>query len=208
VPQKSLVADFLEVNRGLRNANHQRIAEICATSNPKRLWKGPFKRLANTAPMAAFADRRTYLYGGQEIDQQTHLGVDLASLAGAPVEASNSGIVAFADELGIYGQCVVIDHGQGVFSLYAHLSAMNVSAGQPVQTGQIIGRTGSTGLAGGDHLHLSILVNGVFVNPIEWWDAHWVQDNVDLKYQQAKEALAPPPPLPGPGAQPTTGVIY
>jgi murein DD-endopeptidase MepM/ murein hydrolase activator NlpD len=118
--------------------------------------------------------------------------------------------VAFADELGIYGNCVIIDHGQGVFSLYGHMSSLNVSAGQQVQSGQIVGRTGSTGLAGGDHLHFSMLVSGVFVNPVEWWDSHWVQDNVDLKYQQAKEALAPPPPLPGPGAQApaTTGVIY
>jgi murein DD-endopeptidase MepM/ murein hydrolase activator NlpD len=198
-PAASPVAGFLKVNRTMREANHKTIAEICRHSQPKQLWKGPFLRLKDTAPMAAFGDRRSYLVGGREIDRQTHLGVDLASTAGAPVVAANSGLVVFADELGIYGNCVIIDHGQGVFSLYGHLSSIETAEGQAVKQGQIIGRTGSTGLAGGDHLHFSMLVNGTFVNPIEWWDSHWIKDNVELKFTQAKEALAPPPPPPAPG---------
>jgi murein DD-endopeptidase MepM/ murein hydrolase activator NlpD len=198
-PGRPLVTSFLEINRTMRAANHERIRQICQRSNPSQLWQGPFVRPA-TAPEAAFADRRTYIYNGQEVDRQTHLGVDLASLASAPVQAANSGVVAFADELGIYGNCIIIDHGQGVFSLYGHLSHIAVAAGQRVATSQVIGNTGCTGLAGGDHLHFSILVDGVFVNPIEWWDCHWIKDNVDLKYAQAKEMLAPPPPPPAPPA--------
>jgi murein DD-endopeptidase MepM/ murein hydrolase activator NlpD len=208
-PNQPLVTSFLEINRKLRNANHQHIAQVCARSQPNQLWSGPFVRPA-TAPEAAYADRRVYSYQGQEIDRQVHLGVDLASLAAAPVQAAGSGVVVLAEELGIYGNCVVIDHGQGVFSLYGHMSQLSVAAGQQVATGQVIGNTGSTGLAGGDHLHFSMLVSGVFVNPIEWWDSHWIKDNVEIKYKQAKEMLAPPPPPPAPGARPaldTTGVI-
>ena len=206
-PGKTPLAAFLEVNRTMREANHQTIRQVCARSSPQQLWKGIFLRLKDTAPMAAFGDRRSYVYNGQEIDRQTHLGVDLASTAGAPVQAANSGIVAFADDLGIYGNCIIIDHGQGVFSLYGHLSAIETTVGQKVNQGQVIGRTGSTGLAGGDHLHFSILVSGVFVNPIEWWDPHWIKDNVQLKFAQAKEALAPPPPPPGPAAAPRPDVV-
>ncbi len=196
-------ARFLEVNRSLRAANHQSIRETCATSSPEQLWKGAFARPRNTAPMAGFGDRRTYLLGGREVDRQRHLGVDLASVTAAPVQAANGGLVAFANELGIYGNCVIIDHGQGLFSLYGHLSQITVSAGEKVRSGQLIGRTGSTGLAGGDHLHFAMLVSGTFVDPVEWWDAHWIKDNIELKFAQAKELLAPPPPLPGPGARDT-----
>src|SRR4029453_7491 len=114
----------------------------------------------NNAVEAAFADQRTYVYQGKDVDRQTHLGFDLASFAGTPIVAANRGKVLFAEELGIYGQCVIIDHGMGVQSLYAHLSAIEVKPGAMVEKGQQLGRSGMTGLAGGDHLHFTMLVNG------------------------------------------------
>jgi len=137
--------------------------------------------LKNAANMAKFGDHRVYLYKGKQIDEQVHLGVDLASLANSPVPAANNGRVIFADRLGIYGLTVVLDHGQGLASLYGHLSKIEVSPGQDVVKGASIGFTGQTGLAGGDHLHFSVLVNGVFVNPVEWWDSHWIEDNITRK---------------------------
>jgi murein DD-endopeptidase MepM/ murein hydrolase activator NlpD len=92
--------------------------------------------------------------------------------------AANRGKVLFAEELGIYGLCVIIDHGMGVQSLYGHLSSFAVQAGAMVEKDQEIGRSGVTGLAGGDHLHFTMLVNGEMVNPIEWWDAHWIADRI------------------------------
>ena len=127
---------------------------------------------------SAFADHRTYIYKGKEVDQQVHLGFDLASFAGTPIVSANRGIVLFADELGIYGNCVIIDHGMGVQSLYGHLSSIDVKAGQTVEKEQQIGRSGMTGMAGGDHLHFTMLVNGKMVNPVEWWDAHWIEDRI------------------------------
>jgi murein DD-endopeptidase MepM/ murein hydrolase activator NlpD len=76
---------------------------------------------------------------------------------------------------------VVIDHGQGLSSVYGHLSKIEVSPGQEVKKGETIGVTGDTGLAGGNHLHFSVMVQGIFVNPVEWWDQHWIKDNVTKK---------------------------
>jgi murein DD-endopeptidase MepM/ murein hydrolase activator NlpD len=94
------------------------------------------------------------------------------------VPAANDGRVVLADKLGIYGNCVVVDHGYGLQSIYGHLSEFAVKAGDTVKKGQSLGRSGSTGLAGGDHLHFSMQVDGVQVNPIEWWDEHWIKDRI------------------------------
>jgi murein DD-endopeptidase MepM/ murein hydrolase activator NlpD len=137
--------------------------------------------------MAGFGDRRLYYYKGKKVDKQVHMGVDLASLANSEVPAANNGRVIFADHLGIYGIAVVLDHGQGLSSVYSHLSKMSVDPGQEVMKGDIIGITGQTGLAGGDHLHFGVMVSGVFVNAIEWWDSHWIQDNISRKLDLLKK---------------------
>ena len=181
----SLEGDFIEifkkVNGDLRRANEQTVSELCQQTVPQPIWSGPFLRLAGSKTMSQFADRRIYLYGGKEIDRQVHFGVDLASVAMSSVEASNRGTVAYSGELGIYGNTVMLSHGCGLFSMYGHLSRIDVQPGQTVEKGEAIGTTGSTGLAGGDHLHFSILVSGVYVNPVEWWDTHWVEDNISSK---------------------------
>ena len=149
------------------------------------LWTDAFAPMGNAQVESRFADRRTYFHDDKEIDRQVHLGFDLASLQQAPVQASNAGIVVFADYLGIYGNCVIIDHGLGVQTLYAHLSTITTKAGETVTKGQEIGRTGSTGLAGGDHLHFTVLLQGTPVNPVEWWDGHWMEDRVFRKVREA-----------------------
>ena len=185
-PEGDLLAKFLVINGDLRQKNNAKIASFAAQSKPELLWRGVvFHPFTNTAVESAFADHRTYVYQGKEVDQQVHLGFDLASFAGTPIVAANRGIVAFADELGIYGNCVIIDHGFGVQSLYGHLSSIGVKAGQTVEKEQQIGRSGMTGLAGGDHLHFTMLVNGKMVNPVEWWDSHWIEDRILRKLRAA-----------------------
>jgi len=169
---------FLKVNGSLRVKNRAKLIEFSAQTADKLLWKGPFLRQPNAAPMGRFGDHRSYHAEGKIIDHQTHLGIDLASVARAPVLAANAGQVVFADFLGIYGNCVVIDHGLGLQTLYGHLSQIDVKTGDEVEKGQAIGRTGATGLAGGDHLHFAVLVGGLPVNPAEWWDASWIDHNV------------------------------
>jgi murein DD-endopeptidase MepM/ murein hydrolase activator NlpD len=117
------------------------------------------------------------------------MGIDLASLVNSPVPAANSGVVVFAEPLGIYGRTVIIDHGFGLFSMYSHLSFIAVKAGDSVSKGGNVGRTGSTGMAGGDHLHFSMLINDTFVNPVEWWDKKWIQNNVWSKIEQVQSSL-------------------
>jgi murein DD-endopeptidase MepM/ murein hydrolase activator NlpD len=172
---------FLKVNRDLRAASYEKLVEICSNSDARFHWQGTFLRLPNAARKAGFADSRTYFYKGQEIDRQVHMGIDLASVAQSPVPAANHGRVAFVGGLGIYGDSVVIDHGYGLFSLYSHLSDTTVVDGQSVARGDIIGRTGSTGMAGGDHLHFGMMVHNTYINPVEWWDSHWIKDNVTDK---------------------------
>ncbi len=182
----TLVEQFLYVNTEVRRQNSDRIKEICSHTDPEQHWQGRFLRMENSSPMAGFAQYRTYFYQEKEIDHQVHLGVDLASLERAEVKAANAGKVVHADYLGIYGNMVMIDHGQGLFSLYSHLSEITVKVGEMVPTDGLIGRTGTTGMAGGDHLHFSLLVNGVFVTPVEWWDEHWIKDNILLFMQEDK----------------------
>jgi murein DD-endopeptidase MepM/ murein hydrolase activator NlpD len=180
-----LLQAFLKINGDLRRKNNQSIAALAAKTRPEMMWREAFSQLGNTAVESRFADYRTYMHAGKEIDKQVHLGFDLASLQHAPVPASNRGVVLFANYLGIYGNVVIVDHGLGVQTLYAHLSTMEVKEGDKVEKGHVLGRTGSTGLAGGDHLHFTILVNGVAVNPVEWWDQHWMEDRVFRKIREA-----------------------
>ena len=180
-PTDDLVAGYLDINRNLRKASEEIIRKACSHSEPKPLWSEVFLRQPDSAPLSSFADRRTYKHDGQVIDTQTHLGFDLASLRLSPVVAENDGKVVYADNIGIYGNVVILDHGLGLFSLYAHLSSIGVGMGQAVKRGDTIGRTGETGLAAGDHLHFSILVDGIHVDPVEWWDPKWVADHVTEK---------------------------
>jgi murein DD-endopeptidase MepM/ murein hydrolase activator NlpD len=191
VPATPLEA-FLFVNETLRIENTKTIQTVCSNSQPKQLWEGTFLRMKNAAPMAGYAQDRTYFFEGMAVSKSTHLGVDLASTERAPIEAANNGVVVFAGYLGIYGNAVIVDHGLGLFSLYGHLSDISVKAGQSVARGETLGNSGSTGLAGGDHLHFSILVGGEFVNPTEWWDAHWIQDNVTGKLTEAVSPASAP----------------
>jgi murein DD-endopeptidase MepM/ murein hydrolase activator NlpD len=180
-----LLPAFLKINGDLRRANAERIIAITKATDPARLWDGPFIQMGNSQVEANFADYRTYIYRGQEVDRQVHLGFDLASTAASRLVAANSGKVLHAGWLGIYGNCVIVDHGMGIASLYGHLSSIEVKAGDAVKRGQQIGRSGMTGLAGGDHLHFTMLVHGRAVNPVEWWDPHWITDRVDRKLREA-----------------------
>lgn len=169
---------YLMVNRELRVKNRAAMHELGSKSVTKPLWEGRFERLPNAANRARFGDRRVYRYKGKDVDHQTHLGIDLASVRRAPIPAANTGKVVHTGFFGIYGESVVIDHGCGLMTLYSHMSQIDVQIGDMVKKNQIIGRTGATGLAGGDHLHFGVFVGGVPVNPIEWWDARWIGNNI------------------------------
>jgi murein DD-endopeptidase MepM/ murein hydrolase activator NlpD len=173
-----LLQRFLKINGEMRRENNRTLSDLRLKSSERVLWSGPFLQLGNSKVESQFADQRSYIYKGKKVDQQMHLGFDLSVTKNVAVQASNSGTIVWASDLGIYGNCIVVDHGYGLQSIYGHLSQIDVKVGDSVKKGQTMGRSGATGLAGGDHLHYSMQVDGTQVNPVEWWDEHWIKDRI------------------------------
>jgi murein DD-endopeptidase MepM/ murein hydrolase activator NlpD len=173
-----LLERFLRINGPLREQNNDKLAQLRLKTAQMMRWRPPFARMANSQVEALFADRRSYMYQGRKVDEQVHLGYDLARVKQAPVQAANDGKVVLAGALGIYGNCVVVDHGCGLQSVYAHLTSIGVREGQDVEKAQEIGRSGESGLAGGDHLHFSMQIDGVQTDPKEWWDSRWLAKHI------------------------------
>jgi murein DD-endopeptidase MepM/ murein hydrolase activator NlpD len=173
----SLIDRFVKLNREMRRADNQQIYDLRTKTENRILWSGPFEPMKG-ARESYFADRRSYFYNGKKVDEQVHLGFDLAQTTNMPVLAANSGNVIYADHLGIYGNCVILDHGYSLQTLYGHMSKIGVKVGDRIKKGQSMGVSGSTGMAFGDHVHFSMLIAGIQVNPIEWWDEHWIHDRI------------------------------
>ena len=189
IAKGELLQAFLTVNRDRRKQAEEIKRALAAKTLPRPLWDGVFVQPANTKVFSNFAEMRTYRYHGQDVDTQIHYGYDLAAVRQGPVPAANSGIVIFAGPLSIYGNTVVVDHGLGLQTLYAHLSSIGVKEGEQVAKGQKLGRTGSSGLALGDHLHFEVLIHGVSVTPLEWWDASWIRDHIGRPLREASLPL-------------------
>jgi murein DD-endopeptidase MepM/ murein hydrolase activator NlpD len=180
-PGKDLLSRFLYINGELRRKNNQQLADLRFKTEEKVLWDGPFIHYGKEE--ADFADVRSYIYHGQKVDQQVHLGFDLSDTQNAPVTAANDGRVVWASDLGIYGNCIVVDHGYALQSINGHLREIDVKPGDMVKKGQKMGIAGQTGLAGGVHVHFGMQIDGVQINPREWWDEHWIKDRVLSKLQ-------------------------
>lgn len=181
VPTDTIEA-FVKTNRELREKNVKTIREVVkknlANSRKIPFDVKTFTRMTNAATFAQFGERRHYYYNDQKIDEAWHLGMDWASTKRADVIVTNPGKVIFKDYLGIYGDTIIVDHGLGVASLYAHTSSQNVEVNDEVKTGDKIANTGSTGAVFGDHLHFGMLVQGIEVNPNEWLDYEWIKVNL------------------------------
>jgi murein DD-endopeptidase MepM/ murein hydrolase activator NlpD len=173
-----LVSRFVRINNEMRKSNNKTLSDLRLKTADHFLFSQPFARQAHSQAEATFADLRNYIYQGKKIDQQVHLGYDLAVTQHVGVEASNDGRVVYAAPLGIYGNCIVVDHGYGLQTIYGHLSHIDVHEGDAVKRGQVMGQSGMTGMAGGDHIHFAMQLDGVQIDPKEWWDPHWIQDHV------------------------------
>jgi murein DD-endopeptidase MepM/ murein hydrolase activator NlpD len=172
------VTRFVRINNEMRRANNKTLSDLRFKTADRFLFSQPFARQSHSQAEATFADLRNYIYQGKKIDQQVHLGYDLAVTQHVGVEASNDGRVVFAAPLGIYGNCIVVDHGYGLQTIYGHLSHIAVHEGDMVKRGQVMGQSGMTGMAGGDHVHFAMQLDGVQIDPKEWWDGHWIQDHI------------------------------
>lgn len=173
-----MVARFVKINNEMRKANNKTLSDLRLKTADHFLWSQTFLRQPGAKAEATFADRRNYIYKGQKIDEQVHLGYDLAVTQHVGVQASNDGKVVYAAPLGIYGNCIVVDHGYGLQTIYGHLSQIQVKEGDMVKRGQVMGLSGMTGMAGGDHIHFTMQLDGVQIDPKSWWDLHWIKDHI------------------------------
>ncbi len=188
-----LATRFVKINNEMRKANNQLLSSLQSKTEGRFLWSEPFLQQPNTKVEADFADVRNYMYQGKKIDQQVHLGYDLSSTQHADVVAANDGKVVYAAPLGIYGNCIVVDHGYALQSIYGHLSHIDVHEGDMVKRGQSMGKSGMTGMAGGDHVHFSMQLDGIQIDPKEWWDAHWINDHIAKRVPLSTSSTAPAP---------------
>jgi len=172
---------FDDINTRVREENEASVREYLTDPSADLFREARFEQLRNSKVTSRFGEQRVYFLDGRQISSAVHYGYDLASYAAAPITAAAAGRVAYAGELGIYGNCVLIDHGLGLATLYGHLSRIDVAAQDRVAQGERLGLSGATGLAGGDHLHFAVLIGDIYVDPIEWWDAKWVKTHVHAR---------------------------
>ena len=197
-PEYASISDRLKklkaVNETMRLKNEALIHSLAkrVSTEPITQWKiHRFNPLKHAAKVASFGAHRHYYYDTkeQEVSHSFHVGYDLASTKMAPILSSNAGEVVFAGENGIYGNMPMINHGLGLYTLYGHCSQLFVKEGQKVKAGEVIARTGRSGLALGDHLHFGILVQGIEVRPIEWFDKGWIETNINHVFKEANKII-------------------
>ena len=146
-------------------AERDKLASIFGVFTPQRYWSGLFMLPTTGRVTSAFGSRRTYV-GGTFANY--HEGTDFWGVTGTPVYAPADGVVAFAGPLEVHGNAVILDHGWGIFSGLYHLSKIDVTVGQRIAQGQVIGKIGSTGLSTGSHLHWDVRVRNLNVDPLQW----------------------------------------
>jgi murein DD-endopeptidase MepM/ murein hydrolase activator NlpD len=139
-----------------------------AATDPNPLWSGAFERPTDTETSGVFGSAR--VYNGKKKGQ--HLGLDFRASTGTPVRATNAGKVILARPLYFEGNCVMIDHGQGLLTMYLHLSEFKVKEGDTVSKGQILGLSGGTGRATAPHLHFAVRWHGEYLDPRTLLELH------------------------------------
>lgn len=171
---------FKYANEVIRNNDENMVYSKILNLDLKDLHQiNVFKPLKDAVIVGIFGDHRKYTLNKDSAGESYHLGTDLANVKNAQVFASNDGVVVLKEGLGIYGNTIVIDHGLGVSTLYSHLSEFYVKEGDVVKKGDVIARTGASGLAFGDHLHFGVLIQGVFALSSEFMDSRWLKTNIN-----------------------------
>jgi len=144
----------------------EKVRAILEAVSPERYWAGPFVLPVPGRPISEFGKRS--VYNGQP--RSPHSGTDFAGAAGTPIKAPNAGKVALAANLYYSGNTIILDHGQGLYSYFGHMSAFSVREGDPVAAGDVVGKVGATGLVTGPHLHWSVRLAGTRVDPLSLVD--------------------------------------
>lgn len=184
---------FMYVNNTLRGENEKLIAEITSRIDDNvasSFFTEPFLPIKNASVVGSFGDFRSFYIGDKLVSESYHKGIDFASLKEASIVAPNKGVTVYAGNNGIYGNTVILYHGMGLFTLYSHCSSFAVKVGDVVERGKEIAKTGTSGLAFGDHLHYGVIAQGVEVRPVEWLDSNWIKLNVTEVLASARSIIA------------------
>jgi murein DD-endopeptidase MepM/ murein hydrolase activator NlpD len=160
VQQKYVTLNPKDSERAARE--HRQLTEIWQSATDRRMWAEPFIRPVSSKRATGFGRRR--IVNGEP--RSPHSGVDLRATTGTPIRAANAGRVVMAKDLFFAGNTIILDHGLGLYTVYAHCSKMRAKPGDQVAQGQIIGEVGATGRVTGPHLHWACRINGARVNPV------------------------------------------
>lgn len=173
-PQKQRI--MMDESKSREDNAKRGVAYTKANQESEQLWEGRFIRPTEGRLTSPFGKYREYNTGAR----RHHYGTDIANVVGTPIHASNLGIVTLAEGLHLYGNAVVLNHGQGVSTSYNHLSEIHVKVGERVEKGQRIGLMGATGQTTGSHLHWGMVVNGVAVAPEEWTERDFASPEIEI----------------------------
>ena len=160
VKQKYVTLNKRDSERATRE--HRQLTEIWESTAPRRMWVEAFIKPVSSKLTSGFGRRR--IVNGEP--RSPHSGVDLKATAGTPIRAANAGKVVMAKDLFFAGKTIILDHGLGLYTLYAHCSKMSVKPGDLVAQGEVIGAVGATGRVTGPHLHWACRISGARVNPL------------------------------------------
>lgn len=169
VKKKDFITEYLVVTRQQQSlyssSNLQddswKIVAARKTTAPEPLWQGTFIKPVEGRITSDFGDTR-YI---NNVESSKHSGIDIGAKTGTPIKATNDGIIKMAQTLIVTGECVIIDHGLNLFSLYGHMHKIYVKEGDFVKKGDVIGEVGSTGFSTGPHLHWGISIGGIYISP-------------------------------------------
>jgi murein DD-endopeptidase MepM/ murein hydrolase activator NlpD len=176
-----LVTDLRYLIKTSARHDESVLSDPLSRTEGRKLWEGAFMRPLTVYPSNSAGDLRTITFEGQEILKGPAVGARFQVSTRQRVVAANSGRVSFVDTLPMNGITVIVDHGFGLATVYAHLSEATVKPGEEIAKGQQIGLTGSTGMAQAEEVYFETRLHGVPVSPNEWWDDTWVSDHIQNK---------------------------
>ncbi len=184
---------YKEVNKKLSESSQVSVSYLSSYVFPEQVRElkfVAFKPFAKHRTSSEYGKLRRYQYQGKITKESYHLGVDLTFIANTLIYCSNPGKVMFSGYNGGYGNSMLIHHGLGLYTMYGHCHELLVKENDQLEAGTLIGKSGQTGFATGDHLHFSVLIQGVYADPLEWMDSQWLESNIESVIKTARRIIA------------------
>lgn len=187
-----LLKRYREFNVRFRKEVDERIGKLLSKPRMTKYWRGRLGRQTGYTQVYGYNETQNFEFEGSGAGVVISGGVGYSSLKERPVRAANNGVVVFCGELGPLGTSVILDHGFGLSSLYGNLSECISREGTLANANDVIGKSGRSGLNHFSGVHFEVRVQGLPVNPEEWWDRRWIRDHLDKKVEKVKRDLGLP----------------